>query len=149
MVNFVCFEREVDFWDLGSRNYHDQTIERGFEPDEWYFFSPRLEELDGLQGPETPRPDLVIEVEVSASALNRLDIFAAFGVPEVWRYTSQDTVVVLILEGGGYREVTHSRFLPFLPPTVIAEFIAKGLESSNTRLWLKEIREWLLEHPSE
>lgn len=147
MVEFVCFEKEVDFCGLGSTTYKDQTIERGFEPDECYLFSPRLEELDGLEEPETPSPDLAIEVEISASALDRLDIFAKFEVPEVWRYTNKDTLIILALEGGEYREATRSRFLPFLPPAQIAEFVCKGLESTNSRLWLKEIQEWLREHP--
>src|SRR2546421_12578758 len=32
-----------------------------------------------------PPPDLAIEVDVSHSSLDRLGIYAALGVPEVWR----------------------------------------------------------------
>jgi Uma2 family endonuclease len=45
---------------------------------------------------EDPPPDLVIEVEVSRSVLDRLGIYAALGVPEVWRHDGE-TVRVLRL----------------------------------------------------
>jgi Uma2 family endonuclease len=32
-----------------------------------------------------PPPDLAIEVDLTSSSLNRMDIYAALQVPEVWR----------------------------------------------------------------
>ncbi len=64
-----------------------------------------------------PPPDLMIEVDVTSSSLIRFPIFAAFGVPEVWRYDGT-RVAIFHLEGGQCAEVESSSALPPLtaPP---------------------------------
>jgi len=34
-----------------------------------------------------PPPDLVIGIDITNPSLNKLPLYAAIGVPEVWRYT--------------------------------------------------------------
>jgi Uma2 family endonuclease len=36
-----------------------------------------------------PPSDLVIEVEITSSATQKLKLFAAMGVPEVWRHDGE------------------------------------------------------------
>jgi len=57
-----------------------------------------------------PPPDLVIEVDITRSSLNRFPIFAAVGVPEVWRFDG-DRVTMYCLEGGRYSQIETSLVL--------------------------------------
>ena len=35
-----------------------------------------------------PPPDLVLEIDISHSSLDRMGIYGILGVPEVWRYSN-------------------------------------------------------------
>ena len=50
-----------------------------------------------------PPPDLVLEVDITHPSLDKLSIFAAVGVPEVWRYDGE-RVRMLALAGDSYVE---------------------------------------------
>jgi len=62
-------------------------LQRCFKADESYYIRNesivrKKREIDLLVD---PRPDLVIEIEMSRSAINKLSVFASIGIPEVWR----------------------------------------------------------------
>lgn len=84
----LCDVLGTDFWAVGSTTFRREDLERGFEPDECYYIA-NAELMRGSESIDLdfdPPPDLTIEVDVSHSSLNRLGIFAAVGIPEVWRY---------------------------------------------------------------
>ena len=64
---------------------------RGLEPDECYWIQsePMVRGKDKIDLRRDPPPDLVIEVDWTHSSLDRLAIFAALLVPEVWRFDGQ------------------------------------------------------------
>ena len=43
-----------------------------------------------------PPPDLVVEVEMTRSAIDKLRLFASMGIPEVWRYDGKTLWVGLV-----------------------------------------------------
>lgn len=51
--------------------------ERGAEPDECYVFG---------EDPDPERPDLAIEVIWISGGMNKLEIYRALGVAEVWHW---------------------------------------------------------------
>jgi hypothetical protein len=86
----------------------------------------------------------VLEVEVTRSTLDRLSIFAALKVPEVWRWNGRKLRVCLLMPDGTYQESDGSRAFPFLPLDKFAEFLTKrGL--SETRL-VRSFRTWVRKH---
>ncbi|MFB2939021.1 hypothetical protein ACE1B6_27525 [Aerosakkonemataceae cyanobacterium BLCC-F154] len=50
--------------------------------------------------------------------MNRLGIYTALGVPEIWRY-DDGRLVILHLEDGEYRECDRSPSLPQLTSAII------------------------------
>jgi hypothetical protein len=128
----------VDYFGGGSTTFKRKALERGLEPDECYYFNS----LDGEEEAEAMAPDLAIEVEVSRGSLDRLGIYAALGVSEVWCYSDDHKLIIRALDCGGYSEAPASRFLPFLLPKVVSEFVQRGLELRNTRLLLMELRDY-------
>jgi Uma2 family endonuclease len=90
-----------------------------------------------------PAPDLVIEIEITTPALNKLPIYAAFHVPEIWRYDGA-RLLVLLLSGTEYIESGKS--LAF--PKVSADDLSRLVRQSTIlkrREWLKQLRKWLSE----
>lgn len=92
----MLFERlaenlDVEIFAAGSTTFRREDIARGFEPDECYY----VENAQGMRGKDVvnldfdPPPDLTIEIDVKHSSLDRMGIFAAMGIPEVWRYNGQ------------------------------------------------------------
>ena len=68
-----------------------QDLEQGAEPDRCYYFGPHAALVRGRSGwrwASTRPPTSVIEADITSSSLDRLGIFAALGVPEVWRFTA-------------------------------------------------------------
>src|SRR5207302_1383935 len=63
---------------------------RGLEPDNCYWIAnaARLQGKVRLDLRTDPPPDLAVEVDVTASSLDRMSIYAALRVPEVWRLSA-------------------------------------------------------------
>ena len=56
----------------------------------------------------------MIEVNVASSSARKLELYAAFGVPEVWHW-QHDQLQVLILQGRQYEPVDDSDALSGFP----------------------------------
>ncbi|MBM3465358.1 MAG: Uma2 family endonuclease [Armatimonadetes bacterium] len=139
-------ERGIDFSTGGSPTMRREAAEKGLEPDESYY----LREHAGRRFASPPEglninpPDLVLEIEVTRSAIDRLTIFANLRIPEVWRY-DYDThrISIHVLGSGGhYARQESSGLLPDLPVQSLASFVRRGPDSITSRL-LSEVRDWV------
>jgi Uma2 family endonuclease len=128
----------------GSTTFNREDLKRGIEPDQCYYLEHEAlvrgkEEIDlGVD----PPPDLAIEIEVSRSALNRMDIYAALRVPEVWRFDGTHLHVHLLNDQGEYDEAERSRHFPFLPIAELEGFLQRRTEMDETQL-VKMFRLWV------
>jgi Uma2 family endonuclease len=57
------------------------------------------------------RPDMVLEVVISSGAIDKLEFYAPFRIPEVWVWESAG-LNVFVLDGGRYRKAKKSKLLP-------------------------------------
>ena len=62
---------------------------------------------------QDPPPDLVVEIDVTSSSIDRLSLYASLGVPEVWRYDG-NRLIIYQLEAQEYTERDVSPTFPFL-----------------------------------
>jgi Uma2 family endonuclease len=108
----------------GSMTFQRQDLERGFEPDNCYWIANESAVSEKLTWePDTdPPPDVMIEIEVSRSALNRMAIFAAFRVPEVWCYDGEELRVYVLQADGTYLLSECSLAFPSVPVKELARF---------------------------
>ena len=82
----------------GSTTFRKKKKQKGLEPDNCYWIA-REAEVRGktvIKLSVDPAPDLAIEVDITRSSMNRMRIYAAIKVPEVWRY-NRDGLVFLVL----------------------------------------------------
>jgi Uma2 family endonuclease len=95
LVETVAEEMGIDLENLGSTTFKRGDFERGFEPDSCFYIQneERVRGEDEIDPNVDPPPDLVIEVDITSPSLDRLPIYAHFGVPEVWRYDGERVII--------------------------------------------------------
>jgi Uma2 family endonuclease len=135
----------IEIVSAGSTTLNRPDLARGSEPDSGFY----IQNEQQIQGKRTidlktdPPPDLVIEIDVTSSSIDREGIYAAMGVPEIWR-CDRGEVKFLQLQSGNYVETEHSLAFPFLPVAEVAKFLEQSQTVGETTL-LKSFRTWVRE----
>ncbi|MCL1465585.1 Uma2 family endonuclease [Argonema galeatum A003/A1] len=142
-VEAATEELNVEIRSLGSLTCKREDLARGLEPDQCYYIQNErvVRELDQIDLSQDPPPDLAIEIDITSSSINRLDIYAALGVPEVWRYNGS-RLTILRLEGGEYKECDRSPTLPQIPSSEVVRFLELSKTMGETSL-IKMFRKWV------
>jgi Uma2 family endonuclease len=121
---------------------------KGKEPDESFYFgnAPRVIGKDPIHLDRNPPADLWIDVDHRASSQGGLPLYAALGVPEVWRYrVDRDTLWFGELTGLKYRAIKRSLSLPMLTPALILEALDLGKGVSEPT-WNRRLQPWIREN---
>jgi Uma2 family endonuclease len=144
MVEALSEELGLDIACFGSMTMRREDMERGLEPDECYYIQsePLVGNRLDLDLEQDPPPDLAIEIEVTRSLLNRIDIYAALAIPEVWRFDGEHFQVLLLDESGRYEAAESSRSFPTLPLDEFSRFLLmrEGTGDSKT---IRAFRAWV------
>jgi Uma2 family endonuclease len=130
----------------GSTTFNREDLDRGLEPDQCYYLEnePKVRDKHEIDLSVDPPPDLAVEVDISRSSLNRMGIYAALGVPEIWRYDGETLQVYQLGPDGEYVQATRSRHFPFLPLEEVTAFLRRRTEMSETSL-VRTFRAWVRE----
>jgi len=130
-----------------STTFRREDMARGLEPDECFYVrhAPDVIGKAAIDLSEDPPPDLAIEVEVSRSMLDRMGIYAALRVPELWRYDGTRLAVYHLGPDGTYSPRERSLSFPYLPMTEFAVFIPLAQTQDDSTL-LIAFSDWLREH---
>ena len=137
--------RRQDYTPAGSTTFKSQGLERGFEPDASYYVE-HAAEVRGLKriNLETdPPPDLVIEIDVTHASMDKLSVYAALGVPEVWRH-QHGSVQMYRLAGSSYVESHDSTVIPGLSAARLTAFVRESLTTSRPDWW-HSVETWVRE----
>jgi len=87
-----------------------------------------------------PPPDLVVEVDITHTDINKLQLYAALGIPEFWRYNGEVWRIYSLYDGE-YQEVEVSPTFSLVPKVKLYEFLATARQDEvEAELAL---REWL------
>lgn len=142
IVEALTEEWDIDIQPAGSTTFKRRDIKRGFEPDSCFYIH-HPETVRGkkrLNLSKDPPPDLIVEVDVTHGSLDRLPIFAAVGVLEVWRYENS-AVKIYRLSRDEYVEHQESGLLPGVTSDVVTQFVAESQTMRRTE-WLRKVRAW-------
>jgi len=128
----------------GSATFKREDLERGLEPDEcfWIQHTPQMRMGAEWDAETQPPPDLVIEVEVTRSAVARMGIYASLGVPEVWRFSERSLQICLLQPDGSYEIVTRSPTFPEVPVEEIPRFLNPRDDWDYLSV-IREFRAWV------
>lgn len=136
---------EMDFMleSYGSTTYRRRKKAKGAEPDTSFYVqnASRMIARREINLEKDPPPDVVVEVDVTNESLDKLEIYAALGVPEIWRFDGE-RFQILLLNENTYAETSNSHALPLISREVLTEFLNRGLDEGQTAM-LKAFRRFL------
>ncbi len=142
LIEYICLELNLDFANAGSTTFRQQKKTKGCEPDTAFYLAnaTQVRDLDEIDLTFDPPPDLVIEVDMTSPSLDKMPIYAALNVPEVWLYQGQK-VEFFHLVGEKYKKVKSSISIPILSSEKATQLLQKGL-TVNPKNWFQEVHEW-------
>lgn len=144
LIFFVALEMKMRIKTGGSTTLKEALLQVGLEPDECFWIKHEKEmrgkkQWDALADPP---PDLAVEIDITTSWLNRLEIYAALKVPEVWRFDGESLRVFVLGVNGKYKERAKSVAFPSLPMDEFVRFVKK-LDTAEEVSLIHEFTEWL------
>jgi Uma2 family endonuclease len=144
LIHVWALEQDIDIQSCRTVTFKREDLQRGLEPDNCYYVAHESlvrsrTELDLMVDPP---PDLAIEIDLTGDAMDKLTMYAAFRVPEVWRFDGRDLHVFGLGEDGHYQKRTSSLSFPNLPPAEIEGVLHKLGTASETAL-VRSFRAWV------
>ena len=105
-VRILAREFRIPVMPTGSATWNREDLDKGLEADESFYLGDlnRVADPDNIDLEIDPTPDLAIEIELTRSALDRIGIYGALRVPELWRFNGRTLRVLLLQEDGTYQE---------------------------------------------
>ncbi len=143
LINIVAEELGINAEGFGSTTFRRQDLGRGFEPDACFYVANLAQvkgqrEIDLLSDPP---PDVVVEIDITRSSLDKSTVFAQLGIAEVWRYDGEQ-LRILQLADAGYHEVVQSATFPGVTGEVVSQLLADSRVEERL-LWLRNVRDWV------
>jgi len=141
-VDLITGEWDIEVRRLGSTTFTREDLSKGFEPDSCFYIQnvERIRDKEEIEVAVDPPPDLVIEIDITSPSLNKFPIYAAVGVPEVWRYQG-GRVQIFQRTGEQYIAVEQSTVLPPLTSLILTQFLEEN-RTSRSPDWLRRVQEW-------
>ena len=133
----------IEVQSVASTTFKRKDLQKAFEADESYCIehAELIRPKEEIDLTIDPPPDLVIEVEITSSAIHKMKLFAAMGVPEVWRHNGE-RLHMNVLQNGQYEPTNSSHALPGLASATIDSLLAKRFDLGETAL-IREFRQSL------
>jgi Uma2 family endonuclease len=128
-------ERGINVASMGSLTLKREDLSRAVEPDECYYIQnePRIRSKEDIDLAQDPPPDLVLEIDITSPSLLRLPIYAALGVPEVWRYDGRE-LHLYSLQSGNYVSQNQSQVLTLFPISLVRELLEEARTLGETAM---------------
>lgn len=138
-------EMGLDMKTMGSTTLDREDLLKSAEPDNGYY----IQNFDAVADHTVdlsidPAPDLVVEVDITNTDINKNILYASLGVPEFWRFNGRKWKI-LCLEEGDYVERDFSPTFPFVAKTDLYSFLEAALPremsaEANLRKWVRALR---------
>ena len=135
--------RGMEIQSVGSTTFKCKDLQKAFEADESYYIqhAEQIRPKEEIDLTIDPPPDLVIEVEITTSAIKKLALFAAIGAPEVWRHDGKRLFIHRLREQQ-YEDAQQSTAITGLDIAMAETVLAKRFDQGETAL-IRSFRESL------
>lgn len=122
-IEILIAELRLNLKTMGSTRLKRPELAAGGEPDECYYIQNeplvrgRMVDLK-----YDPPPDLVIEVDITHTDIDKLRLYTDLGIPEFWRYNGQ-VWRIYRLQNGEYKEVGASPTFSWVNKSALYSFL--------------------------
>jgi hypothetical protein len=150
LIQILAEEAELEIKLGGEMTFRRQDLAHGFELDNclWIDHEAAVRGKTAYDAYNDPPPDLGIEIEITRSAIDRMGLFAAIGIAQIWRFDGDNLWVEVLQADSTYRRADRSPTFPWAPLDEIVPFI----EPNPTMGYLAVIaafRQWAREKRSQ
>ena len=141
IVEAIVLAQGQDLHPAGSTTFTRADLARGFEPDSCYYLAHAavVRGKAAIDLTTDPPPDLVLEVDITRTSLDKLPLYAAVGVPEVWRYDGEQ-VSIYHLREATYSRTDTSTVLPPVTSQLLTSWLHQQHELPYPR-WFASIQQ--------
>ena len=128
---------------MGSTTMNYPYLKKGAEPDNAYYIQNQpLVKGRNVDFAQDPPPDLVVEVDITHTDIQKNQFYASIGVPEFWRFNGKVWRVYQLQEGV-YVEVETSPTFPLVPKEWLYQFLEQAREDEieavqSLRAWFQQ-----------
>jgi Uma2 family endonuclease len=124
LVELYAHVKRIPLHGYGSTTFKKESAERGAEPDECYLIGKKLSDY----------PEIALEVIHTSPLIDKLRVFAGFGIAEVWVFKNGAfTLYALDATRGAYEVRPSSERLPGLDFAMVARYAVR--EDAPEALW--------------
>jgi Uma2 family endonuclease len=143
VVELLAEENQIDIEPSGTTTLRRKKFEIGAEPDESFYIQNAARVVDHLETnlESDPPPDLVIEIDTTNESLHKFKIYAALGVPEIWRYDGRQAHFYALV-GEGYEKIQNSIAFSLLTATDLTMYLEQRKTEGHSRT-LRAFRQML------
>ncbi len=143
LIFVLAEELNLEIVPAGSTTFRREDLRRGTEPDSSYYIRNEalVRNKSEIDLNRDPAPDLVVEIDLTSSSLNKFDIYASLGVMELWRY-DEGVLYIYQLRQGQYIECNNSLIFAQLPLIEIARFLEESQRIGVMKM-TRNFREWV------
>lgn len=143
LIGHLSFRLRTNIRFFGSATMRTKKKAKGNEPDACFYVqsAPVIGNRIQIDFAVDPPPDVVVEVDIHHDSRDKFSIYAALGVPEIWRYDGQELTIHHFQEDQ-YVQVERSLALPMLSAGSLTDFLAR-LPKYGESQTLVAFDEWL------
>jgi len=125
-IVILVMEMGMKLKTMGSTTMDREDLQLGAEPDCAYYIQnqPKVagKTVDFSQDPP---PDLVVEVDITHTDIDKNRLYASLGVPEFWRYNGQE-LKIYALQESQYVECDRSPTFPWMQKEYLYNFLEEA-----------------------
>lgn len=134
LIELITLERDIPFATLGSTTWRREDLQKGLEPDECYYIQNELliRGRNDIDLRRDPPPDLVVEIDITHHEIDREAIYAAIGVPEIWRDNGSAVEFLELTPEGAYRRRETSVAFPDISAADLNRFLSLFQKHDHT-----------------
>ncbi|MBE9033388.1 Uma2 family endonuclease [filamentous cyanobacterium LEGE 11480] len=131
-IQILVMEMGLKLKTMGSTTLDREELDRSAEPDNGYYIQNYALVADHeINLSQDPAPDLIVEVDITHTDLNKNRLYAAMGVPEFWRFNGKNWQILTLTEGE-YVEQDRSPTFPIVTKSDLYEFLKVALNDEIT-----------------
>ncbi len=144
-IRILVVEMGLKLKTMGSTTLDREDLQRGSEPDNAYYIQnqPKVAGRN-VDITQDPPPDLIVEVDITHTDINKNALYASMGVPEFWRFNGQTWRIFKLMEKR-YEEVDHSPTFSWVEKVQLYNFLEQAqLDEVEAEISFRnQVRQWL------
>ncbi|BAZ02351.1 hypothetical protein NIES37_63630 [Tolypothrix tenuis PCC 7101] len=144
LIQILTEELNLNIKSMASTTLKIPNSKIGAEPDKCYY----IQNEPAVRGKTVdlavdPPPDLILEVDITHTDINKKQLYQEMKVPEFWCYNGSK-LTIYVLTQGEYQESATSAIFPILTKSMVYDFLAQCKiqgETQTKRAFRKMLRE--------